>query len=145
MEITKLINVFEKLLPIYQEAYDKDYSLDELQSKNLNDGLCYASVMLAGTSISTMAYDYYRNYLNFTYEVWGAKYLFPLPKTGKDLKPRIDFMKSEIKSLKRLIKKRIYTRLIYGNHGQITTNETRDKSNGHYQRILRFGKLSIGY
>lgn len=42
---------------------------------------------------------YYKNYLGCD------AYLFPRPQTGKDLKSRIDFMESEIKDLKKLLKK----------------------------------------
>ncbi len=103
MKITRLIKVYEKLLPIYKKAYEEDWDIVLLVHNRIDFGLCYASCCIYGVDIhktmSRWANGYYKNYIN------SSGYLFSLPKTGKDLKTRIDFMESEIKSLKRLIKK----------------------------------------
>lgn len=100
MKIEKLISVYERLLPIYREAY-KSKSLSGI----VDSGLCFAVLATIGSEAfyefgTVMQGDgYYKKLIN------RNGYLFPKPKTYKGLKPRIDFMESEIKSLKRLIKK----------------------------------------
>ena len=108
MKITKLIQTFEKLLPIYKDAYKKNLSWDELWTLLIQDGLCFSAMMICDTEINGVMdteYGYYKNYIKFKCGWSSAMYLFPKPKTGKGLKTRIDFMESEIKDLKKLIKK----------------------------------------
>jgi len=97
MKITKLIEVFEKLLPIYKGCKINKYGLPN--DIRLVYGLCHASKNITGVDISGAMKGYYRNLLNY-----GA-YLFPPAYYGTDMKMRIDFMESEIKDLKRLLKK----------------------------------------
>lgn len=97
MKIKKLISVFERLLPIYKEAFEGDWSWDKLCKNRLNCGICMASDYELLSVFTT--YDGY--YYNLT----RGSVLFRYPDSGKDLKSRIDFMESEIKDLKRLIKK----------------------------------------
>jgi len=103
MKITRLIKVYEKLLPIYKKAYEEDLDMVPLIRNGIGSGLCFASIYHCGVGVhqlmSKWTNGYYKNYIN------SSGYLFRPPKTGKDLKTRIDFMESEIKSLKRLIKK----------------------------------------
>lgn len=107
MKIEKLIKVFEKLLPIYEEAYSKEFSEDQIRWSDLDAGLCYTSFHKVNIGISDLftVGGYYYNLLRSKNEDGKICYLFPRPKTYKDLKPRIGFMKSEIKSLKILQKK----------------------------------------
>lgn len=99
MKIEELISVFERLLPIYKEAYENNYGYVKMSEKHLWYGLCLASKQSLDVDITNVMYGYYKNLLS-----WGC-YLFKPPSTGKNVKPRIDFMESEIKSLKRLLKK----------------------------------------
>jgi len=98
MKITELISVFERLLPIYEKAYKENLNFMDLQYLCLNYGLCASAKKHCNIEIYDVIYDYYHKTYSF------GTYLFRLPKKSKDLKPRIDFMKSEIKDLKRLIK-----------------------------------------
>jgi hypothetical protein len=98
MKITELISVFKHLLPIYKEAYEKDLDKN-FYDQMLSFGICNAGFYLVGDNrLYTVFKDYYVN-------LTKGRYLYPLPSTNKDLKPRIDFMESEIKDLKRLLKK----------------------------------------
>lgn len=100
MKITELISVFERLLPIYEKAYKEKWYRKQLVSNHLTIGLCNFELNTFDTgSLYRVVPRYYKNILD------EDGYLFPYPDTYKDLKPRIDFMKSEIKDLKRLIKK----------------------------------------
>ena len=94
MEITKLISVYERLLPAYKKAYDENWSYWEMDFNYLSAGICYASHKILGIRICNLMERYYKNFLD------SNGYLFQIPHTGKDLKSRIDFMESEIKTLK---------------------------------------------
>ncbi len=91
MKITQLIEIFEKLLPIYKRGLVKKdhslrYGLCAAYNYNFNDFILYCTVFSDR--------GYYKNYLNS----YGS--LFP----NGEIQPRIDFMKSEIKNLKKLLK-----------------------------------------
>lgn len=103
MNVRRLISVFEQLLPIYKEAFDNNFDEHELSDRLLNCGLCLASAKYTGISLYSSSIftskGYYKHYMKDGYS------LFKYPSKGKDLKNRIDFMESEIKSLKRLQKR----------------------------------------
>lgn len=104
MKIEKLIDVFEKLLPIYERAYKEEWSYIQLMKNYLDWGICLASYkILKSNDVSnltdTICRGYYKNFVDENGN------LFDFPRSYKDLLIRIDFMKSEIKSLKRLQKK----------------------------------------
>jgi len=108
MKIKDLIKVFEQLLPIYKKACKCNWDYDKLYSKELHFGLCNSSYELLNVQIISVMSEkngYYKNFLGGTNWMGEFVYLFPKPKTGKDLKSRIDFMEAEIKDLKRLLKK----------------------------------------
>lgn len=102
VEIKKLIGVFEKLLPLYIEQHQR-----KILVHPFHVGLCLAAIGslsvddfdLIGSTMDRYEGGYYINIIN------SKGLLFPAPKRYSDLKVRIDFMKSEIKSLKRLMKK----------------------------------------
>lgn len=96
MKITELISIFKKLLPLYKEAYNDNWSWTQLYEHNLNCGICLASRYAL---LEIFIDGYYRNLVN------RDNKLFRYPNKGKDLKSRIDFMEYEIKSLKKLQKK----------------------------------------
>lgn len=100
MEIKKLLKVFKELLPIYEKAYKSPLmSEGDFDNKALSRGICHASFEILGVYIYETIRTHYENYIN------REELLFPYPKTNKDLKPRIDFLKQEIPYLKGLIKK----------------------------------------
>lgn len=91
MKITQLIEIFERLLPIYKRGLvKKDYSLRlglcRAYFENFEDNTLYFTIFDSK--------GYYENYIR------GNGYLF---REGQ-IQPRIDFMKSEIKNLKKLLK-----------------------------------------
>lgn len=91
MKIKQLIEIFERLLPIYEKGLiQEDYSLRHglccAYFENFNDHILYDTVFTDT--------GYYKNYLN------SSESLFP----NGEIQPRIDFMKSEIKNLKKLLK-----------------------------------------
>ena len=100
MKITRLIEIFEQLLLIYKKGYKEKYCFQMMVNNNIDIGMCCASYYGLGDAslYSVFCKGYYKNLLK------SNGYLFPEPKNYKDLKPRIDFMKSEIKSLKNLLK-----------------------------------------
>lgn len=101
MKIDELISVFERLLPIYEKAYKSKYPPQKMDKLGIDLGLCFAALRIMNVDIYQTMDEYYSNCMKSTS-------LFPYPKDYKGLKTRIDFMKSEIKSLKRL-QKRGYT------------------------------------
>lgn len=100
MEIKKLIKVYEELLPIYKKAFERDVCFPILYDLHLHYGICKASKKILNINIYKIINKYYTHYME---PLTG--YLFPIPNSGKDLKTRIDFMKTEIKDLNKLLKK----------------------------------------
>ena len=106
MEIKKLIEAFELAIPTYQKAVDEKWKYDLLASNKIHWGLCYLFSKSLNINIGDIFLVYYKNYL------LPNRYLFedPHPKLStkeninKCIKPRLDFMKSEVKDLKRLLK-----------------------------------------
>lgn len=103
MKIERLIQIFEQLLPIYEKAYKEKWEYHYLKEEELNTGLCKAAYK------NNITNDYYElndlfdsGYYQKITRITG--YILPWSKTWRDLKPRIDFMKSEIKDLKKLLK-----------------------------------------
>lgn len=99
MEITKLISVYERLLPVYKKAYEENWDYLDLKSSYLVCGICGASNNILGIDLFDLFVDYYYDLVD------KDGYLFPRHQKGRDLKSRIDFMESEIKDLKKLLKK----------------------------------------
>lgn len=100
MEIKKLIWVFEQLIPIYQKAVDENWGYFKIKKNNLSYGICWASYFLLKEYIDADILRYYKNYLT-------NRYLFDKAKRNNyknPIKKRLDFMKSEIPQLKKLIK-----------------------------------------
>lgn len=100
MEIKTLLKAFEDLLPIYEKAYKaKLMSFYKFSGSELDLGICHAADSILKIPIYEEINTHYRHYID------EDKRLFNYPKTNKDLKPRIDFLKQEIPYLKGLIKK----------------------------------------
>lgn len=104
MKIERLINIFEQLLPIYEKGYKEVYDKIQLIENDLDHGLC-AAVMFGLNIEDSNEFTLLFSEGYYKYLVEEDGYLFNTPNIGIDLKPRIDFMKSEIKNLKRLLKK----------------------------------------
>ena len=103
MKITRLIEIFEQLLPIYEKGYKEMYGRREIIISFLDEGVCWA----ARKNNITTRYRELADLFEFGYYqkiTSNTGYIFPKPDTWQDLKPRIDFMKSEIKDLKKLLK-----------------------------------------
>lgn len=100
MKITKLIKAYEKLIPIYKQAYNQNLNSRELYHIGLNCGICSAySHHFYELGMYSVFETYYKNIVD------NDRFLYPMPQTGKDLKSRIDFMESEIKDLNKLLKR----------------------------------------
>ena len=91
----EIINVFERLLPIYKDAYDNDVNYETLNLLKLDCGLCFSAKMYFNITIYGDMGTYYKKKLD------RDNNLFDYPKRGKDLKSRIDFMENEIKKFKK--------------------------------------------
>lgn len=101
MKIKKLIWVFEQLIPVYQKAVDEKWNFDRLCKEDLDIGICWASYKRLKEGIYIHIERYYEKYTK-------GGYLFKEPLRNNYKKPirqRLDFMKSEIPQLKKLIKK----------------------------------------
>lgn len=103
MKIERLIQIFEQLLPIYEKGYKEKYSRFFLYENNLEFGLCYTVFYTQEINDKNEFFSLFRNGYYSSMEKTDG-YMYPKPKTWQDLKPRIDFMKSEIKDLKKLLK-----------------------------------------
>ena len=91
----ELINVFERLLPIYKDAYKNDVDYKTLALMSLICGLCLCAKIHFNITIYGDMETYYKKKLD------RDNNLFDYPKRGKDLKLRIDFMENEIKKFKK--------------------------------------------
>lgn len=109
MKIERLIEIYTQLLPIYEKGYKEKHDRQEIITNKLDEGLCWAA---RKNNITTrykeladlFDFGYYEKTTSNTVFSRYTGYLFPKPETWQDLKTRIDFMKSEIKDLKRLLK-----------------------------------------
>jgi len=101
--IETLIEVFEKAIPVYQKAVDENWSCKKLDEFDIDDGICAFSKLQLDIGIYDVINRYYKNYLK-------RGYLFPIslyvskPIT-ESIKPRLDFMKSEVIELRKLMGK----------------------------------------
>ena len=90
MKIEELIEIYQKLLPIYKNDKEKNYY-----------GLCYNAKHFCDTLLYFLfsKEGYYQNYITRESYLEGPK---PSSKEGNLF--RIDFMKKEIIELKKLLK-----------------------------------------
>lgn len=102
MKITKLISVYEKLIPKYKQMY-RDYDKYEQLNVWFCGGLCLSSIIECGIKLGYVFREdgYYGKIIDNE-----TGYLFPPNFMGKRyIKNRLNFMESEIIDLKRLMKK----------------------------------------
>lgn len=93
MKIQELIDVFEKLIPIYEKG-SKEATIHNF----LGNGICYAANNFLGKDIYEDMNHHYQHF-------YKDDYIFPYPEKPKDLLIRSEWMKGEIPYLKGLVKK----------------------------------------
>lgn len=114
MKIKSLIKIFETALEKYEKAYQQDkLSLGQLSDIGLGLGICLASGEFY--KLCKVFFTYYKNFLTngcylykTPYDISVKKRLMYDTKTKQYhpcLKQRIDFLKTEVKDLKSLLKK----------------------------------------
>lgn len=94
MKIEKLIEIFQLCLPHYKEAVNKKFKRDQLRLRFLDRGLCKFSYQQLDESLTNVMFSYYDNYIK------SSGYMF---KPG-NVVLRLEFLKKEITSLKKLQK-----------------------------------------
>ena len=107
MKIEKLISIFEECIPTYQKAVDENWNYTLLKDNIMYSGLC---LFIGKDNIYSKEYqeitevfeNYYKDFTN------NSGYLF-LPAAWtqgngikKCIKPRLKFLKQQIKELKKL-------------------------------------------
>ena len=101
MEIKKLIEDFELAIPTYQRCVDEKWNKEKIIKHNIHLGICHYLYCIYDVNIVESLTCYYKNYMK-------SYYLFKVyvqyNSIAKCIKPRLDFMKSEVKDLKRLLK-----------------------------------------
>lgn len=108
MEITELIKVFEKLIPVYEKAVEDNLNADECKLLNIHHGICNAALIICNNSRVYSIFDedegHYKNFLVKKLNGYIAPTLFNTTGVKKCLQPRIDFMKEQIVELNNLLK-----------------------------------------
>lgn len=113
MKIKKLIQIFEELIPEYQKAVDENWDYHELVKNNMESGICMKANHM-NYDIYQVIEDYYHNLFIGCYTdtlFYTANHLRQY-KTGDGdinyikscIKPRLKFLKDEVKDLNRLLK-----------------------------------------
>lgn len=100
MEIKKLIEAFELAIPTYQKAVDEKWSEKEIYFNEMDLGICW-HLSCKGICVYDVFKDYYMRLLK---DGDLFSYYSETKSIYKSIKPRLDFMKSEVKDLKRLLK-----------------------------------------
>ena len=101
MKIEKLIKIFEQILPYYQKAIDENFTYYDIRRSHLEFGLCHFAYTYLNEYINPVFLNYYYELLR------NDGFLFKSPfdnYSSEGIQERIDFMKSEIKSLNKLLK-----------------------------------------
>lgn len=96
MEIKTVIEVFTKLIPIYESNLKINFIPLSLQR-----GLCSSSFIITNKAINSIfdiKVGYYKNYMNNNFYLKGPKI-----GTKASIKFRLNFMKKEIIELQKLI------------------------------------------
>jgi hypothetical protein len=108
MKIENLIRIFEKCIPIYQKAVDEKWNYDKIEKHNLKNGLCY---FILNTQYILINYlfnvdSYYKNFLNSENYICKSCFHYYLDNkfSRKPLIYRLEFLKQQVKELKKLQK-----------------------------------------
>lgn len=107
MEIEKVIEIFEKCIPYYQKAVDEKWSYNKLKEKSMQFGLCNFVAYKLNTNIVNAFKEHYKFYIiddylvksPWRFQLYGKKNLIKFT-----ILPRLNFLKTEVKRLKRLQK-----------------------------------------
>ena len=108
MKIEKLIQIFEKCIPTYQKCVDENWDYDMISDNTLYSGLCLfiwkKSYSQKYSMISNVFKTYYIDFIKCCYLFTPANEV----KRGKEIeisiKPRLKFLKQQVKELKKLQK-----------------------------------------
>lgn len=103
--IEKLIEVFEKAIPLYQKAVDENWKITKLNEMHMNFGICNYVIRKYKTDIYYVFDSYYKNYTSNVGFLFNAPYFYRKNIIENCIKPRLEFMKSEVIELKKLMKK----------------------------------------
>jgi hypothetical protein len=105
--IKKLIEVFEKAIPVYQKAVDEKWNYDKLRFEDIEVGLCFYFNKKLNVDIAYVMNNYYINYIDRSVYLFNLAYRFKTTQENINncILPRLQFMKSEVKDLKKLLKK----------------------------------------
>jgi len=111
MKISKLISIFEKCISTYQKCVDEKWEINKLWEYELTDGICTYCDNAFNIDTSKLFKTYYKNFLD------SRGLLFPTmidfshisykshkEKIDETLLPRLNFMKEQVKELKKLQK-----------------------------------------
>lgn len=102
--IETLIKVFQEAIPVYQKAVNENWSYSSLSFNYLEKGICYFSGSNFNIRIVEPFKRYYANYINESYYLFNIA-LCSTNEIEESIKPRLEFMKSEIIELKKLLKR----------------------------------------
>ena len=101
MKIKKLIEAFELAIPTYQKAVDEKWDYQKITINRMEFGICCFLRTNYNIHIGTCFNKYYINYIYFNYIY--IPFIF-CKNINKSIKPRLQFMKKEVKDLKKLLK-----------------------------------------
>lgn len=107
MKIKKLIEAFELAIPTYQQAVDEKWDYRKLAIRDMEKGLCFYMVNQLDIYISNAIWGYYEHFLDSRGYLFSVSNSFQTAEENikEAILPRLNFMKSEVKDLKRLMKK----------------------------------------
>jgi hypothetical protein len=108
MKIEKLIRIFEQCIPVYQKAVDEKWDYDQLYRNNMESGLCLfigkGPFSRKYSIISNVFRTHYKNLLQNDYLFIPAEKVKIRKKINMSIKPRLEFLKQQVKQLKKLQK-----------------------------------------
>lgn len=109
MKIKKLRKTFERALPYYQQAVDENWDYYQLFDNNMHNGLCYFSRYKLNVPIFYIFPTHYKHFLKRNKAwlfptTWSVSSSKSSSHIKKSIAPRLEFLKEEIKRLKKLEK-----------------------------------------
>ena len=106
MKIEKLIKAFEKALPYYQQAVDENWGFKKLARNFMENGFCKFYILKFDIDLCSIFENkgYYRNFTSDGYLYYTSLFVNYGLEIEQCIKPRLEFLKTEIKDLKRLQK-----------------------------------------
>lgn len=107
MKIEELIEAFEKAIPTYQQAVDENWDYTTLRMNWMHGGICLFCKEILEIDIYDTIETYYKNYIinEHGYLFKDIQYHYSIKQNIEIcIKPRLDFMKKEVKELKKLLK-----------------------------------------